>query len=287
MNVLLRRALSGSLLCSLASLVACGGSTPPPKTDDVPVQEPTASKPRSGGGGPSIQQELGSIDPKAVEKTFAGLQSKLEKCHTEGRDRVEYLSGDVKVFLRIDADGKVRYGWFEESSLGDRETEKCIFDVFKSASWPKPQGGEAEVRNGFGWPGGSERAPTSWSGDKVTGALDEAKDVKKSVEKCKHGVSGSFKLTAYVELDESEHADAETDAKERGAKTPAGKAPKKGAPAAGGAKKDKAPAGRFKAIGIVPPSKEGAEKVDCIVDALKPLELPSPGSYAAKVSFSL
>ena len=33
--------------------------------------------------------------------------------------------------------------------------------------------------------------------------------------------------------------------------------------------------------------KEGAEKVDCVVDALRSLELPDPGSYAVKVQFLL
>jgi hypothetical protein len=35
------------------------------------------------------------------------------------------------------------------------------------------------------------------------------------------------------------------------------------------------------------PNKDAAEKIDCLVDALKQLPLPSPGSYAAKVSFTL
>ena len=33
--------------------------------------------------------------------------------------------------------------------------------------------------------------------------------------------------------------------------------------------------------------KEAADKLDCLVDALKPLRLPTPGSYAAKVTFPL
>ena len=45
--------------------------------------------------------------------------------------------------------------------------------------------------------------------------------------------------------------------------------------------------GKFKSLGVAAPNKEGAEKVDCLVDALKNLSLPSPGSYAAKVKFAL
>jgi hypothetical protein len=105
-------------------------------------------------------------------------------------------------------------------------------------------------------------------------ALVAAKDVKREVQRCKKGVSGDFRITAYVETEEGE-----------GEAHP-GK-PGKGTPGKHGKKGNKELGGRFKAIGVAAPNKEGAEKVDCIVDALRPLELPSPGSYAAKVSFTL
>src|SRR5205823_6664791 len=127
--------------------------------------EPVADDASHGGKSgptPQVSQELGSIDQRKVEQTFSALvQGPLENCHKQGRDRIEFLTGDVKVFLRIDASGKMRYGYFEDTTLGDRETEKCILGVFSSASWPKPDGGEAEVRSGFGWGPGGEREPAS------------------------------------------------------------------------------------------------------------------------------
>ena len=256
-------------LIVLASFAAAGcGSAPPPKVEE-PKAEEGADRPPSGPT-PQVAQELGSIDQRAVEQTFNRLQGPLEKCHQEGRDRVEYLTGDVKVFLRVGQDGKVRYAYFEESTLGDRDTESCILAVLGRTNWPKPQGGEAEIRNGFGWGPGGERSPTPWGPEKVIDALADAKDVKKDVAKCKTGITGDFVVTAYVEHDDSPE--------------PAAKNPKK----KNGKKSDKNNAGgKFKALGISPPSKEAAEKADCIVEALKPLRLPTPGSYAAKVSFPL
>ena len=267
-NTSLRRALSLAACLSVSAL-ACGGTTPPPKTEEAVKEAPKEREESSGG--PTIEQELGSIDQRAVEKKFDDLQSKLHGCHTQGRDRVEYLSGDVKVFLRVGKDGKVRYSWFEESSLGDLETEKCILGVFAAADWPKPKGGEAEIRNGFGWPAGSERAPTSWGPEKVIGALDEDKAAKKGVEKCKSGISGDFIVTAYVEPAETDDGAGAAHASKKLAQKNA----KKGS------------GGKFKSLGVAAPNKEGAEKVDCLVDALKNLSLPSPGSYAAKVKFAL
>jgi hypothetical protein len=267
-----------SLFVAAAILVAGCGSSPPPKVEE-PVQESARSE-RSGPT-PQMTQELGSIDQRKVEQTFANLQTgQLEACHKQGRDRLEFLTGDVKVFLRIDGSGRMKYGFFEDSTLGDRDTEKCILGVFAGTSWPKPEGGEAEVRTGFGWGAGGEREPTSWSSDKVTAALVDAKDVRKDVDRCRAGVKGDFRVTAYVEADEGKEHEPPKPSKggKHGAK------PKTSGHAKHAAKE---PGGRFKAIGIAPPNKEGAEKVDCIVDALKPLELPSPGGYAAKVTFSL
>lgn len=277
----------------VAALVgACGSKPPPPPSE--PVSEETKGARKPGGPTPQISQELGSIDQRKVEQTFAGLQTgQLETCHKQGRDRIEFLTGDVKVFLRIDGSGRVRYSYFEDTSIGDRETEKCILGVFGSTTWPKPEGGEAEVRSGFGWSGGGEREPTHWPSDKVAAALVEAKDVKKAIDKCKAGVKGDFHVTGYVEVDESGHTimiprpTEETSARKgKPAAKPATKKPA-GKPAAASPSSPKDPVGRFKAVGMSAPNKEAAEKVDCMVDALKGLELPSPGSYAAKVTFSL
>jgi hypothetical protein len=266
---------------SVVSLLGCG-SAPPPKVEEPAKEESHERK------GPNLQmsQELGSIDQRAVEKTFANLVSgPLENCHKQGRDRIEVLTGDVKVFLRIDPNGRVKYGYFEDSTLGDRDTEKCVLGVFNATSWPKPEGGEAEVRSGFGWGPGGEREPTSWPSDKVASALVESKHVRKDVDKCRGSVKGDFRVTAYVEPGAPEHAgigdETHTDTQESKAKP--GAKPKPG----GHAKQGGGEVGHFKAIGVAAPNKDGAEKVDCIVDALKPLELPSPGSYMAKVTFSL
>ena len=81
----------------------------------------------------------------------------------------------------------------------------------------------------------------------------------------------------------------DADRSTRNAKPKAPTKPKPAAkpPAKHGKNGNKEGGGKFKAIGAAAPNKEAAEKVDCIVDALKPLDLPSPGSYPAKVTFTL
>ncbi len=233
---------------------------------------------------PQVSQELGSIDQGKVEQTFNRLlNGPLEACHRQGRERLEVLAGDARVFLRIDSSGHARYAFFEETTIGDRETEQCLLSALTAAAWPKPEGGEAEIRNGFGWSPGDERAPTTWPSDKVTLALVDQAQIKKDIDRCRAGVRGDFHITGYVENDTGERAtevakQAHKPTKNKPAAHAQGKEPKHAKHETGG---------RFKAVGIAAPSNDAAQKSECIVDALRTLELPSPGSYVAKVSFTL
>ena len=225
-------------------LEACGGSEPPPKAKE-PERE--TAKPVSHGPLPSFSTELGTIDPDEVAKTFAHIQASLMACYADGQKRVEYLSGDVKFFVRVGQDGAARWTFLEESTLGDRDSERCMLDRIMSTRWPQPQGGEAEVQKQIGFDApGNVRAPAEWSTDRVAATLGKHGD---DAMRCKKGESGTFHVTAYVE--------------------PAGKG------------------GKVQAVGVAPPNKDAEGKVDCIVDAVKKLKMPSPGSYAAKVNFIL
>jgi hypothetical protein len=203
-------------------------------------------------------QELGSIDEDATNRTFQSLQDKLLGCQKDGMTRVEFISGDARFFLRIAQDGSVRWTFLEDSTLGDRDTEKCMLQVLSSAHWPQPEGGEAEVQKSISFDGGDARPPVSWRSDKVASVLaEEGSDAMK----CKGGTRGVFKVTAYVQPGEG-----------------------------GGGKKHKhaaGPHGKVVAVGVAPPSKEGESKADCIAEAVMDWKMPSPGGYAAKVTFSL
>jgi hypothetical protein len=263
-----RATLAASIsLVTLAALGVACGSEPPPRAPEPAPEPPPAPRPHKG---PSMSQELGSIDEAATKKTFVQLQSQLGACHTEGLKRIEYLAGDVKFFLRIGQDGRVRYAYLEESTMGDRDTEKCQLDVLTAAQWPRPEEGEAEVRNGMGFDSPS-RPPTDWPSDKI--ALVLAKQADEAL-KCKEGAKGTFHVTAYVapgpprSHEKAAHAKAPHARSAHGGNNGAGE-------------------GHVTAVGVAVPGKDGEAKVDCIVSAVKEWHMPSPGSYAAKVSFNL
>lgn len=233
-------------LASLGVLVACGGGAPEAQSPTTPEPAPQVhAAPTPKKSGMNVQTELGEIDKAATEKTFDGAAGALRDCYRKGQKRVDYLGGDLQFFLRIGQDGRVRYGYLEDSTLGDRDTEKCMLDALGATSWPKPQGGEAEVRKKVGFDPGDVRPPAEWGPEKITAALTKG---GAAAEKCREGAAGKYHVTLYVEPDGKD--------------------------------------GRVQAAGVAPPSKEGEGKVDCLVGAFKGLKVPSPGSYAAKVSFS-
>jgi hypothetical protein len=194
-----------------------------------------------------MMSELGEIDEVATQKTFERIRPALMSCYSAGLTRLDSLAGDVKFFIRVKADGHLRWGFMEQSTLGDRQTETCMLGVLSGTQWPIPDGGEAEVHQGLGFdPPPGVRPPVDWKADRVTPAVD-----KKSVElkSCKKHGDGQFQVTAYVR-------------NEKGA-------------------------GRVILAGSTAPNNAAADDIECLLGVVRGLKLPSPGSYPAKVSFSL
>ncbi len=237
--------LSLAALSLSFAAAGCGGGEPP-----KPVESPTVEAPpkRPEGPKPQMSQELGSIDEAATNATFTKVSSDLNACYKDGRKHLAFLSGDVKFFLRITEAGTVKYEMLEGSTLGDRATELCMMEALRKAEWPKPVGGEAEVRKSFGFdPPSNVRAPVAWEGDKLAEPLSK---IEKDIHKCKKGSNATFTATAHV------HPDGKH--------------------------------GKIEHVGIVASTREGELVVDCLVDELKDMKgIPSPGSYPAKVTFTL
>jgi hypothetical protein len=178
-------------LVAVAAVALCAcGSEPPPKAPEPAKEEEHVARPRL-----ETKSELGTVDPGAVKQAFSKLDDKFMGCQKRGLDRVEVLSGGVKLFLRIGEDGTARWAYLEESDLGDRDTEKCLLDVVMGASWPRPDGGDAEARYTMDLPLQSTRPPNDWSSDKVAKALGKHGD---AIDRCKAGASAKFQATMYV-----------------------------------------------------------------------------------------
>ncbi|HET9932897.1 MAG TPA: hypothetical protein VFQ35_19470, partial [Polyangiaceae bacterium] len=103
----------------------------------------------------------------------------------------------VSFFLKVDSDGKVSESYLEHSTLGDRDTEKCMLSAVRGRKWPKPVGGmHGLARKSFDFdPPNDVRPPVEWDSDQVKSALKKMGD---KLDECRDGVSGTFEATAYV-----------------------------------------------------------------------------------------
>jgi hypothetical protein len=265
----MRPTLALRLLVLAMVSVGCGSpaphaEAPPQAAAPPPPPEPEAPQMRVGG-------QLGSIDPGAVKKTFTQLLPALQQCHVDGLTRVRYLGGEVRIVLRIGEDGKARYAYLEDSSLGDHDAEACMMHASTGIPWPRPDGGEAEVKNSFEFdpPAGSP-AQEAWGSDAIAAQLLEQ---HAKIRSCRGKVQGVFKATAYVV---------------RGPplkKTPPRARPKHPRPKAA----PPAPElrGRILAVGIAPPGPEGNDAVECLAAVILGMRVTTPNTPAAKVTFSL
>jgi hypothetical protein len=219
--------------------LACGESAPTPKTADA---EPETQEER--GSSVSVSSEIGGLDERKVNAAFESSLSGLERCLKQGSSRVEFLGGQVSFFVKIDTSGKVDGAYLEKSTLGDRDTEKCMLDALRSRNWPKPVGGDHGLaRKSFDFdPPNDVRPPAEYDQEHLSKGLSKISD---KVASCK-GAKGSYEATMYVATD-----------------------------------------GSVLAAGVTPPDEVGEESVDCLVSTLKGASFPSPGSWPAKVTFTL
>ncbi len=188
---------SVALLLVAVSLVAsCTEAAPPPKTsDDLPEQETESSS------GVSVSSEIGGLNEEKVNRAFESSLQGLEGCLTRGSSRVEFLGGSVSFFLKINTAGRVDAAYLERSTLGDRETEKCMLGALRARSWPKPVGGQHGLaRKSFDFdPPSDVRPPASYDRSHLSRGLEALSD---QLGSCKSH-RGAYEATVYVATDGS------------------------------------------------------------------------------------
>jgi hypothetical protein len=239
LNMLLRVSKLAWLALPFTLSLACSEATPAAKTAD---EKPETEERR--GPGVSMSSEIGGLNEEKVDAAFKSSLSGLERCLQQGSTRVEFLGGSVSFFVQIDAGGKVDAAYLEKSTLGDRDTEKCMLDALRAKKWPKPVGGEHGLaRKSFDFdPPNDVRAPADYDEEHLNKGLGKISDKLASCKSSK----GSYEATMYVATD-----------------------------------------GTVLSAGVTPPDGDGETSVDCLVSTLKSASFPSPGSWPAKVTFTL
>jgi len=228
------------LTLALMLVIGCGGddegemaeSTETTTGEEAPVAE--------RDDGVAITGLMGTIDADEVRMTIEPKLGRFMRCFSTRYQDIEILGGHIHMSFRVDIEGRVLWVFPNESSIGDRETERCLLETAKAIHFPRPHGGEAE----FGYPLDLDppedvRPPVSWAESSVADTVERNRG---SVAECGSG----FTVTAYV-----------------------------------------GPGGEVMAAGASTSELTNAENLDCVTDAVSQWEMPDPGSYPAKVSFSI
>lgn len=184
------------LLAAVSVASACSSSTP----DSEQPETDTTSQGGQTKSNIGIQSDIGALNESEALAAFRKASNKMQSCYEKGLSRIPYLSGDVTIAVRVPLEGKVR-AYMKASTLGDRDTERCMLDAVANVSWPAPVGGnEGLAESPFNFaPSEGTRSPVEWS------ASDAGKDVDKAVQaigSCSNraGVK-QLSATLYVETD--------------------------------------------------------------------------------------
>jgi hypothetical protein len=191
--------LSLSSLSLGSLLVGCGGSAKPPGyTDEDEPGEEQQAQPH----GLSAEAEIGALDEGKVSDTFRDALPGLQKCLVAGSKRLEFIGGNITFFIKINKQHEVVHAHAAESTLGDRKTELCMFDVLKAMHWPAPEGGEIGIaKNPFEFDNPVDvRSPVIWNESQVS---SQRSALSGELSSCKHGAGGRFSATLYIDTDGS------------------------------------------------------------------------------------
>ena len=234
---------TAGFVLALAALAGCGGGQP--QVDSPRPDNGQGDEQRQGSSGMNVSAEIGAMDEAATQEVFEKAAPKLTRCFEQALRRVPYLGGEVRLALRVTESGAARWVYVKDSTLGDRQAETCMVEALKSASWPKPQGGEGLAENSYTFePSPDERPPVGWTPDALGAPFQDALP---QLNDCRKGAgTGALKATMYVDPD-----------------------------------------GKVLAAGVSGSDDRAESAASCVVDALRGVTFPSPGSYDAKVTVAI
>jgi hypothetical protein len=190
------RALLG---CALTlALAAC--SSVPRATVTPHVPEPAPEVPQHESSGMGAVAEIGSLDENKARESFESALGDLQSCLSEGSRQNSIMGGSIEFAVKVNAQREAANVWAVESSLGQRETERCMFDALRHVSWPAPVGGVfgiAKTSFEFDLPKGV-KPPTVWDAGRVSPIVDA---LGPQVDECTQGRHGDVLVTLYVGSD--------------------------------------------------------------------------------------
>jgi hypothetical protein len=138
---------SGHVSILLATLVACGGGAKhaeEPKPEPERTRVPLASEDDEEPDDVQVEGLMGHIDRSDIQPVIERSWDRVQNCYTGGIGKKRYVGGLMELKFRVARDGTVKHVHVARGTLGSWPVEKCILELARAMSFPKPKGGEAE-----------------------------------------------------------------------------------------------------------------------------------------------
>ncbi|MFT3921434.1 MAG: AgmX/PglI C-terminal domain-containing protein [Myxococcales bacterium] len=191
-----RVANNGWMVAACLVSAACGAKAP---VSEAPQEEASSGSEERDGSADSLNVSglHGTLSQQEIQNALEPRMLKFSRCVQKRSGDVEWVSGGMAFEFKVAVNGSVTSVYPKQSSMGDRETERCMLDVAKGTRFPAPHGGDAE----FGWslevPLDPEvRSPVPWTAAEA-GAVISARAPELGTQ-CG---AGPYDLTAYVDVE--------------------------------------------------------------------------------------
>ena len=173
----------------------CGSAPAAPA--HVPAEAPAPERGPAPSGELSTSAEVGGLDEQAAEQSFRASMSGLEACIQDGAQRLEFIGGSIEFAVKVDATRHAARVWAAQSSLGERSTEKCMFDALRSVTWPAPEGGPFGIaRNSFDFElRRGTTVPAIWDAGRVSTVVAE---LDGTLSRCRGDEPEQLLITLYI-----------------------------------------------------------------------------------------
>jgi hypothetical protein len=170
-----------------------------PAVSSAPTTRPAATVRTEPDPAPDMatSAELGGLNEREAEQSFRASLDGLQECVQSGVERLSFMGGSIEFAVKVDTRRQVARVWAAESSLGERATEKCMFEALRAVAWPAPVGGAFGIaRNSFEFePKKGAPAPAVWDAGRVAEVVSGA---DAALAECRGSEQGRLLVTLYI-----------------------------------------------------------------------------------------
>ncbi len=193
------RGLGLASLAMAGCLAGCGlTASRSAEAPDESAEAANSSQGAHSAAAMSTSAAMGGLNEDQSRSSFYNAKEGIERCIAEGARRLEFLEGSIELAVEIDATRRAVRAWSSHSTLGDRATERCMFDALLAVQWPRPEGGPYSVaKNSFEFSAAPEAPrPTVWDAARVGESL---RPLAEPLSECRGGATGEILFTLYID----------------------------------------------------------------------------------------